>query len=490
MMPTVKDPHLGPPTARAEVTSTLRGQVSRVVVFCRRALRYWGAALVAVTLGAAASAAYLRFQPPTYRSETLLLHTDGIAATDSSEQATAPRNIAARVQEILTSRQLLERVLDEFNLYPDVRRQYGPVDAVDELRKHIQFKAPGGNTFRIAFDGDSPGEAERVTARLAELVIGRDSELRSSQALLTQDFLSREKTGTDGRLQDAERQLASFLSTHPRFALDTAPLTNGAAVRASVQATSRAAPRWTVIQQAHPAPSATVPASPAPVSSRAPSPAMREAAAALATARASLAEKSYQFTPAHPDVRAAQAAVARAESRFADAEAVDEARANMPATAAAADAPLPPTVARAARYALAPAEDAGSMAPAEKDLVALETEWATLTRSVIEARQHQDQVEAALFKAQILASSVSDDHHGSQMSVIDRAYVPQRPVPPGRSTIAAIAGGATVLLGALVMLLCAALDDRIFLAADVEGLADVLVQVPRVRRRRRAHAPT
>jgi capsular polysaccharide biosynthesis protein len=76
------------------------------------------------------------------------------------------------------------------------------------------------------------------------------------------------------------------------------------------------------------------------------------------------------------------------------------------------------------------------------------------------------------------------------MSVIDRAYVPQRPVPPGRSTIAAIAGGATVLLGALVMLLCAALDDRIFLAADVEGLADVLVQVPRVRRRRRAHAPT
>src|ERR1019366_765092 len=96
-------------------------------------------------------------------------------------------------------------------MYPDVRRQYGPVDAVDELRKHIQFKAPGGNTFRIAFDGDSAQQAQRVTARLAELVIDSDSELRSSQALVTRNFLAREKAGTEGRLDEAERQVASFM---------------------------------------------------------------------------------------------------------------------------------------------------------------------------------------------------------------------------------------------------------------------------------------
>ena len=76
------------------------------------------------------------------------------------------------------------------------------------------------------------------------------------------------------------------------------------------------------------------------------------------------------------------------------------------------------------------------------------------------------------------------------MSVIDGAYLPQRPVPPGRATIAAIASALSLLLGGLVMLLCAALDDRIYAERDLAGVAGMLVQVPRVRRWRRAHVAT
>jgi capsular polysaccharide biosynthesis protein len=479
----------------AETTPELREQVGRAFAFARRGLRYWYVAFAILILGGLACAGYFTLEPPVYRSETVLLHTDGIASSDSPESTAAPRNVAARVQEIVTSRQLLGRVLDEFHLYPEIQRRYGPVDAVDELKKHVQFKAPGGSTFRIAFDGDSPGQAERVTARLAELVIDRDSDLRTTQARLTQDFLAAEKGRTEALLHDTEHQLASFMAEHPRFALDTTPLTTGAAIRASVQGGVRTTPRPAPMRQARSSRPASMPSPAGPINSPTPSDAMREALgekasaeAALAAARVNLADKLAQFTPAHPDVRAAQATVALAEARLADA--TSEVLAAPLAPPALAPPASPSPVEHPTWYAPTPAPDTIAAAPRAQDLVLLETEWATLTRNVIEARQHYDQVEAALFKADILASSVSGDNHGTQMSVIDRAFLPQRPVPPGRAAIAAIAGALSLLLGALFALVCAALDDRIYVPRDAARVADVLVEVPRLRRWRRAHVST
>ena len=50
-------------------------------------------------------------------------------------------------------------------------------------------------------------------------------------------------------------------------------------------------------------------------------------------------------------------------------------------------------------------------------------------------------------------------------------------------------GALSLVLGCLVMLLCAALDDRIFGPRDLAG-ARMLVMVPRVRRWRRTHVAT
>jgi hypothetical protein len=276
--------------------------------------------------------------------------------------------------------------------------------------------------------------------------------------------------------------------------LDTTPLTTGAAIRASVQGGVRTAPRPAPMRQARSSRPASMP-SPGPINSPTPSEAMREALgekasaeAALAAARVNLADKLAQFTPAHPDVRAAQATVALAEARLADATSEVLAAPLAPPALAAPASPSP--VEHTTWYASAPAPDTNSAAPRPQDLVLLETQWATLTRNVIEARQHYDQVEAALFKADILASSVSGDNHGTQMSVIDRAFLPQRPVPPGRAAIAAIAGALSLLLGALFALVCAALDDRIYVPRDAARVADVLVEVPRLRRWRRAHVST
>jgi uncharacterized protein involved in exopolysaccharide biosynthesis len=215
--------------------------------------------------------------------------------------------------------------------------------------------------------------------------------------------------------------------------------------------------------------------------------------AAVAAARANLAEQLERYTPAHPDVRAAAAAVERAESRLASLGSSPSAGpvAAAPVVADASNSPPAPAASRPssvpARVAATPAA-AGSAAPA-RDVVQLETEWLKLTRAVTEARQRQDQVEAALFKADILASSESGAR-GLSMTVIDPAYLPARPLPPGRALIAALFAAVALVLGVFVALVRAVLDDRIFEARDALGPAELLVEIPRMGRYRRVHVPS
>jgi len=218
-----------------------------------------------------------------------------------------------------------------------------------------------------------------------------------------------------------------------------------------------------------------------------------KAAQALDAAQARLTDLSSRFTPQYPDVRNAQAEVDRARARVAAAvvaggggaraEARGAAPSSAGATGSGADVPAP--VQRATVRALAPAGIPPRSAEDDKNVVALETDWVKLTRAVTEARQHQDQVESALFKAGMTASSEIGGH-GVQVSVIDPAYLPERPVPPGRGTIIALILAASLALGMLGSLIGAALDDRIHDRRELLTLAPVLVAVPR-RLAGRAH---
>ena len=491
-------PGVAPPKPSADSTPDLREQVARGVAFVRRGLRFWYVPLVTLVVGGLACVGYFALRPRMYGSETVLMHTGGIASGEVGESAAAPRTLAGRVQEMLTSRQLLSQVVEDCNLYPEIRRRYGEMDAVEELKKHVQFKAPGVGTFRIGFEGESAEQAEHVTKRLAEFVIGTDVELRAAQARITETFLAAEKGRTEVQLRNAELQVASFMAKHPRMALDTTPLLSGAAIRASVEASARANPRPgtappMVLARPASTPSTSGPRSPVARGDgqREASRATADAAAALAVARATLADKLSQFTSAHPDVRAARYAVAIAEDRLAHAMSTEALQSPDPApvpTVVAGSAVPPPAQAfRSLRASPTPGQEPGAATSSPQDLVALETEWATLSRNLIEARQHYDHVETELFMADITAGSVSGDNHGAQLAVIDPAFTPQHALPPGRAAITALATVASLALGWIIALCCGALDDRVYALRDLVHVGDVLAEVPRRRNPRRVH---
>ncbi|HEX6275522.1 MAG TPA: hypothetical protein VFZ53_20920 [Polyangiaceae bacterium] len=217
----------------------VREQLGNLFALLRRAARFWAVPLVALVAGCVAAGVFLYVRQPTYRSEMVVLYSQG-----SPRGVTAPanelRSVTARLKELLFTRATLERVVTEFDLYPEARHARGITDGVDELERHIAFRSPGGDTFGIAFEGTSPIQAKLVTTRLTERVMAADSALRNAHARLARDFLVAEKEKAEIRLLGTERELASFMAEHPRFALDATSFAAGAAIRASVEPSAAA----------------------------------------------------------------------------------------------------------------------------------------------------------------------------------------------------------------------------------------------------------
>jgi uncharacterized protein involved in exopolysaccharide biosynthesis len=471
-------------------------QLASFVEFCKRVVRFWRVPAVMLVVGAVAGVVCLLLRKPVYRSETVILYSEGVRPPDDEDRPENARSVAVRFREILMSRAALDTVVREFNLYPEIRATRGPVDAVEELRKHVEYRSPGGDTFSIGFSGTSPVEAQRVTSRLGELVVDRDSELRKKRVLITRDFLEKEGRATEEELRAKEQALAAFMGAHPRFAFDATPQVTGAAFRASLAATPTERQPTGGPRARQPGSAIALPGgSPAVLGVVSENGDEARAAAAVAAARTNLAELLTRFTAAHPDVRAASAEVERAENRLAAARAAAPARRaapseppkNLEEPAPPKPAPPPSALPRAAPRVVAVTPPAPSASkPKEPETVALETEWVKLTRAVTEARQHQDHIEAALFKANLSASSESGGH-GVQVTIIDPAFLPEKPMPPGRTVIAATFLAVAFALGVLGAILFAVFDDRVHGGREVARLLPVLAEVPR-QTARRAHA--
>lgn len=466
-----------------------RETLARAASFARRTLRFWRLIVGFLVVGGAACAAFLLLGNQTFRSEMMVLYSEGVRVTDEAERPDSARSVGLRLKEILMSRAALDGLVRKFDLYPKVSRTLGPIDAVEELRKHVEFRAPGGYTFSIAFSGSSPDEAQRVTRSLGELLISEDADLRRTQALVTRDFLEAEKAATESGLRRREQELASFMAEHPRFAFDATPLSTGAAIRAShdepkVTPPPRTAPRSAPRAARRKAAPAAAPVPPARArEAQVAADEVARASAGAATARTKLAHLRTRFTAAHPDVRAAAAELERATGRLKAATASARAAAERLAveTEVAQGREAPAAAAPAPVWRRAPAAPrvvAPVVATDKPDVVALETTWMKLTRGVTEARQHEDEVEAALFRANMAVSSEAGGG-GAQVVVIDPAFLPRSPVPPGRTTIVGMFIAAALFLGFGAAVVRAVVDDRIRDAGDLSGVLTVLAEIPR-----------
>jgi hypothetical protein len=376
------------------------------------------------------------------------------------------------------------------------------VEAVQALRGHIRAKSQN-DTFVMSFDGDSPDMVFAVMNHLMGRLEEENGRLRGARTVSTRQFLAGEKRQAEQELESHEQALAAFLASHPEFAQDSRTQDNRAlAAGASVRAAERERVRTPANPQEQtllaltrqadrlsrelrsPGEPATAPSvSLKPTSDPEYEAALAQASGELNSAQRELSDRRSMFTEQHPDVIAASQKVHQAAAKLLRVRSREPAATQPlpefnPAQPMGAErrAALEAEMARVqAQIALSRAGRSGTLRNASAEtsegnrIVALETEWSSLNRSVADARDRHGQLQEKLFAATMLASAEVTGH-ANQLVVLDAPYRPTRPSKHGPRTTSAVVLVAVLMSGFSLAVLRVLMDVKVHDEFDLTRL--------------------
>jgi polysaccharide chain length determinant protein (PEP-CTERM system associated) len=159
-----------------------------------------------------------KYIPKVYRATTLILAQPQSVPENYVQPSitdTAINQLNTIGQEIM-SRNRLEKVIREFNLYANLRKEVSMEEKVETMRKAIEVKVKEEkkertrNSFTISFEGEEPKTVMMVTNKLASLVIEENLKVRELQAGGTSQFIKKELLTMEDRLKRKEQEIRLF----------------------------------------------------------------------------------------------------------------------------------------------------------------------------------------------------------------------------------------------------------------------------------------
>ena len=531
---------------RHDETRSPRERLARTRALARRGLNYWKGTLLIFSLAAVAAIVGASRVKHVYRSECTVLAKARIRTDDRDDSSTSPDQVArqnGRLKDMLTTRARMESAVKKFGLYPETVTSKTMLDAVEQMKPHVGFRALEGSQYVISFDGDDPDVVQSVTQYLSESLATEYAEGDLEDLQHEADFLAKEEARSLAGLEAATKAVTLFLAAHPEFALEAkqaaaTPFGPNPATgiplmpKLSKDATTTGDPELAALYrerarlegEAH----TSVSAAPGVVSQAASSKQLDDqivqaqgevevAAKRVAETLADIASKS-NLTEDHPDMRAARMAAdagARelhaAKARLGVLQQAKEAALRGAHVDPSLESPETAEKLRQIRFQIAILRGSAARAAASSGaglpppamlgtsaggtgLVELETDWQRLLRSLSESKAHHDDLNSRVERAK-LAVEASRAQARERMAVVDPPFRPTHPIKGSRANFA-IAGLAMALLLAVAYPTArVTLDDTLVDADDLDalGLGPVLGVVPTVHpssaRKARAHAP-
>jgi polysaccharide chain length determinant protein (PEP-CTERM system associated) len=157
------------------------------------------------------------FMKNIYRSYTLIL-VEPQRVPEEFVKATSTVTVDRQMNTIrqqMMSRSLLERVIAEYNLFPDLIAKNVPMEQIVELmRKNIDLRVEGKDAFTLYYVGPDPYIVMQVTNKLASLFIEGTSQAREQQASDTVKFLENNRDELKGQLEVLEKKIQAYKSEH------------------------------------------------------------------------------------------------------------------------------------------------------------------------------------------------------------------------------------------------------------------------------------
>ena len=158
--------------------------------------------------------------PKVYSSQTLILVEPQRVPT-TYVQSIVSTDIESRISTIsqqIMSRTNIEKIINEYKLFDDPKydNMYQE-DKLEIVRKQITVsvtRARGADAFSVSFQGKDPQKVMNVANALASYFIDENLKVREAQAIGTSDFLENEKNTMLKRLEEVEKSLQTYRTTH------------------------------------------------------------------------------------------------------------------------------------------------------------------------------------------------------------------------------------------------------------------------------------
>jgi hypothetical protein len=407
---------------------------------------------------------------------------------------------------MVLSRQRLDGLVREMSLYPKTVDKKGMIEAVEELRRHLNVVNREGYAFRVSYDGESRDLAKAVLDKVLGSVLAEDNQRRTKEVTEAKRFLDGERAAIDEDLRTKEAALAAFLAKHPQLASEAGGVAAaGGLIRAAdrdrmgVSGSEIASLEMQAAQLEESIAAAAAGRRPNALGEPVADPqliaAHTRAQTELHAAQRELTDKQAALTNEHPDVKQALRRLAHAEAEERRAAAAMAAWRPTPAATPGGGHTAGPDPTAALRRSLSAVKQQLALArsrsaprtEAPKTVtasVAIDTDFTRLNREVAEARERQSQIEAKQFHAQ-LAATLASEGQGGRLVIVDPPFKPMKPVAGGHFKVALVGAVMSLLFALLVMGIFAAFDDRLYAARDIQGMLGdgIVVTVPKVPRR-------
>jgi polysaccharide chain length determinant protein (PEP-CTERM system associated) len=455
--------------------------------------RKWWAILPAIAISMG-TFAWVRTLPNLYTSDTLILVVPQ-QVPEAYVRSTVTTRIEDRLQTItqqILSRTRLERIIQDYNLYPEARKTAIMEDVVERMRGSIGVQVVKGDAFRVSFTSDDARTAMRVTERLASLFIEENLRDREVLAEGTNQFLEAQLEEARRRLVETEHKVEEYKRQYDgqlpeqRDANMQGLHNNEMQLQALLDSLNRDRDRKLVVERAiADMEAAEAVVASAPLVPAGPDlPAGATAAQQLESALQELQKLQMTKKDTHPDVVAQKRRIADLQKK-ADTEALAR-----PVSAPASPAEL----VRKNRIAEAKAElqrldkqiadktDAeqklrGNMGIYQKRIEGIPARDAELTELTRDYRTLQATYTSLLAKKEDskIAANLERRQIGEQFKILDPARLPERPTSPNRQQLHMMGIGLAVGLGLVLAALIEYLDKTLKSEMDVRAALNLVV---------------
>ncbi len=175
-------------------------------------------ALVAAIAAAvfAVGTAVVMTRPSIYEA-TVVVRVEPQRPGEEMVQRTVSELIEQRlltVRQELMARPVLQKAIEEMNLYPDLVSEKGMEAAISQMRKDLAVRIEGENAFELTYASRDPQVAAQVANRLPAIFAEETLKLRQAQAARATQLFREEMDALAKAVSSWERKIAQFKVDH------------------------------------------------------------------------------------------------------------------------------------------------------------------------------------------------------------------------------------------------------------------------------------